>query len=118
MFTRLSASIICENQELHTVNQCYLQFYQISKVRRCQYEQMLQKLQHGMSLSPMPSIAHLQPQQTQTAVVGIDFADTTQKAVFEILTDESCIKATLGAPVGEQLEPVMIDEDGFKKLHR
>lgn len=58
------------------------------------------------------------PNQTSSAVIGIDFADTTQAVNFELIADERKHQVSIAAPVGEQLQPIMISMDQFKVLQR
>lgn len=70
-------------------------------------------LQSGMSLNETPSIELLNPKQSWTGILGLDFNDSTQPANFEIKSNSGTSKVTLKAPVGELIRSVTLPESLF-----
>ncbi|XP_013411486.1 AP-3 complex subunit beta-2 isoform X2 [Lingula anatina] len=73
------------------------------------------KLQSGMEIFDFPEIGNLGVGATVTATMGINFADTTQPATFDVCTQEKKFSVTVKAPVGEQIQPVNMAENEFDK---
>lgn len=72
-----------------------------------------QKLAPGMSLHEFASIAVLNPDTTLYGTLGVDFNDTTQPAVFDVLAAGRTFNISITAPVGELLTPLAMSEDDF-----
>ncbi len=53
---------------------------------------------------------------TTSALMSIDFNDTTQPAQFEILTQEKTFNVGITAPVGELLQPNTLTLNDFLTL--
>lgn len=70
-------------------------------------------IQSGMSLKETATIEMLNPKQSWTGVLGLDFNDSTQPANFEIKSGSGTSKVTLKAPVGELIRSVMLSESLF-----
>lgn len=70
-------------------------------------------LQAGMSLNETPMIENLNPKQSWTGVLGLDFNDSTQPANFEIKSNSGVSNVTLKAPVGELIRSVTLPDSLF-----
>ncbi|XP_063970298.1 AP-3 complex subunit beta-2-like isoform X3 [Lytechinus pictus] len=71
------------------------------------------KLAAGMKLHEFPEITNLSVGQSTTAILGIDFRDTTQPANFEICTESRKFSVIVKAPIGELLQPTQLSERDF-----
>uniref|UniRef100_A0A3P8SLG0 AP-3 complex subunit beta n=1 Tax=Amphiprion percula TaxID=161767 RepID=A0A3P8SLG0_AMPPE len=70
------------------------------------------KLQSGMRVKEFPEIL-LSAGETATAVMGIDFCDSTQAANFQTHTRKFFV--SIQPPVGELMRPIFLTENEFKK---
>ncbi|XP_014851300.1 PREDICTED: AP-3 complex subunit beta-2 isoform X8 [Poecilia mexicana] len=73
------------------------------------------KLQSGMRVKEFPEIESLPAGETATAVMGIDFCDSTQAANFQLCTHTRKFFVSIQPPVGELMRPVFLTENEFKK---
>ncbi|KAK7891775.1 hypothetical protein WMY93_023738 [Mugilogobius chulae] len=73
------------------------------------------KLQSGMRVKEFPEIESLAAGETTTAVMGIDFCDSTQAANFQLCTNSKKFFVSIQPPVGELMRPVFMTENEFKK---
>ncbi|XP_019729468.1 AP-3 complex subunit beta-2 isoform X2 [Hippocampus comes] len=73
------------------------------------------KLQSGMRVTDFPEIELLPAGETTTAVMGIDFCDSTQAANFQLCTHSRKFFVSIQPPVGELMKPVFMTENEFKK---
>uniref|UniRef100_A0AAV2L1A7 AP-3 complex subunit beta n=1 Tax=Knipowitschia caucasica TaxID=637954 RepID=A0AAV2L1A7_KNICA len=73
------------------------------------------KLQSGMRVKEFPEIEALAAGDTTTAVMGIDFCDSTQAANFQLCTNSKKFLVSIQPPVGELMRPVFMTENEFKK---
>uniref|UniRef100_A0AAX7U0J5 AP-3 complex subunit beta n=1 Tax=Astatotilapia calliptera TaxID=8154 RepID=A0AAX7U0J5_ASTCA len=73
------------------------------------------KLQSGMRVKEFPEIELLPAGETATAVMGIDFCDSTQAANFQLCTHTRKFFVSIQPPVGELMRPVFLTENEFKK---
>lgn len=73
------------------------------------------KLQSGMRVKEFPEIETLPAGETSTAVMGIDFCDSTQAANFQLCTNSKKFFVSIQPPVGELMRPVFMTENEFKK---
>ncbi|XP_037110723.1 AP-3 complex subunit beta-2 isoform X10 [Syngnathus acus] len=73
------------------------------------------KLQSGMRVKEFPEIELLPAGETATAVMGIDFCDSTQAANFQLCTHSRKFFVSIQPPVGELMKPVFMTENEFKK---
>ncbi|XP_027884294.1 AP-3 complex subunit beta-2 isoform X7 [Xiphophorus couchianus] len=73
------------------------------------------KLQSGMRVKDFPEIESLPAGETATAVMGIDFCDSTQAANFQLCTHTRKFFVSIQPPVGELMRPVFLTENEFKK---
>ncbi|XP_034540712.1 AP-3 complex subunit beta-2 [Notolabrus celidotus] len=73
------------------------------------------KLQSGMRVKEFPEIELLPAGETATAVMGIDFSDSTQAANFQLCTHTRKFFVSIQPPVGELMRPVFLTENEFKK---
>ncbi|XP_067446518.1 AP-3 complex subunit beta-2 isoform X6 [Thunnus thynnus] len=73
------------------------------------------KLQSGMRVKEFPEIELLPAGETATAVMGIDFCDSTQAANFQLCTHTRKFFVSIQPPVGELMKPVFLTENEFKK---
>ncbi|XP_036390981.1 AP-3 complex subunit beta-2 isoform X4 [Megalops cyprinoides] len=73
------------------------------------------KLQSGMRIKEFPEIEVLPPGETFTAVMGIDFCDSTQAANFQLCTHTRKFFVSIQPPVGELVTPVFMTENEFRK---
>ncbi|XP_051917424.1 AP-3 complex subunit beta-2 isoform X3 [Hippocampus zosterae] len=73
------------------------------------------KLQSGMRVMNFPEIELLPAGETTTAVMGIDFCDSTQAANFQLCTHSRKFFVSIQPPVGELMKPVFMTENEFKK---
>ena len=69
-----------------------------------------------MQVQDFPTISLLGAGSSSSVTMGIDFADTTQPAVFDIHVGDKKFKVTIKAPVGELLQPVTYSENDFISL--
>ncbi|XP_030916893.1 AP-3 complex subunit beta-2 [Geospiza fortis] len=69
----------------------------------------------GMRIQEFPEIEHLEPGDTATVVMGIDFCDSTQAANFQLCTHTRQFYVSIQPPVGELMAPVFMSENEFKK---
>lgn len=72
-------------------------------------------LMNGMSINDFPPIQSLQPQQSGTGILGIDFNDSSQAAEFEITSSAGRAKISLKTPIGELVRSVLISENYFRE---
>uniref|UniRef100_A0A665VII7 AP-3 complex subunit beta n=1 Tax=Echeneis naucrates TaxID=173247 RepID=A0A665VII7_ECHNA len=72
------------------------------------------KLQSGMRVKEFAEIESLPAGESATAVMGIDFCDSTQAANFQ-LTHTRKFFVSIQPPVGELMQPVFLTENEFKK---
>ncbi|KAG8516388.1 AP-3 complex subunit beta-2, partial [Galemys pyrenaicus] len=72
------------------------------------------KLPAGISIQEFPEIESLAPGESATAVMGINFCDSTQAANFQ-LTQTRQFYVSIQPPVGELMAPVFLSENEFKK---
>uniref|UniRef100_A0A665VJB1 AP-3 complex subunit beta n=1 Tax=Echeneis naucrates TaxID=173247 RepID=A0A665VJB1_ECHNA len=68
------------------------------------------KLQSGMRVKEFAEIESLPAGESATAVMGIDFCDSTQAANFQLK-----FFVSIQPPVGELMQPVFLTENEFKK---
>ncbi|XP_053740599.1 AP-3 complex subunit beta-2 isoform X3 [Synchiropus splendidus] len=73
------------------------------------------KLQSGMRVKEFPEIELLPAGELTTAVMGIDFCDSTQAANFQLCTNTKTFFVSIQPPVGELMKPVFLTENEFKK---
>ncbi|XP_037623165.1 AP-3 complex subunit beta-2 isoform X5 [Sebastes umbrosus] len=73
------------------------------------------KLQSGMRVKVFPEIELLPAGETATAVMGIDFCDSTQAANFQLCNHTRKFFVSIQPPVGELMRPVFLTENEFKK---
>ncbi|XP_054882268.1 AP-3 complex subunit beta-2 isoform X3 [Poeciliopsis prolifica] len=73
------------------------------------------KLQSGMRVKEFPEIESLPAGETATAVLGIDFCDSTQAANFQLCTHTRKFFVSIQPPVGELMRPVFLTENEFKR---
>uniref|UniRef100_A0A3Q1EC84 AP-3 complex subunit beta n=1 Tax=Acanthochromis polyacanthus TaxID=80966 RepID=A0A3Q1EC84_9TELE len=73
------------------------------------------KLQSGMRVKEFPEIELLSAGETATAVMGIDFCDSTQAANFQLCTHTRKFFVSIQPPVGELMRPIFLTENEFKK---
>uniref|UniRef100_A0A672J7A1 AP-3 complex subunit beta n=1 Tax=Salarias fasciatus TaxID=181472 RepID=A0A672J7A1_SALFA len=73
------------------------------------------KLQSGMRVKEFPEIELLPAGETATAVMGIDFCDSTQAANFQLCTHTRKFFVSIQPPVGELMRSVFLTENEFKK---
>ncbi|XP_043402988.1 AP-3 complex subunit beta-1 isoform X5 [Chelonia mydas] len=72
------------------------------------------KLPAGMKMHVFNPIEFLEPEESITVSVGIDFCDSTQTASFQLCTKEDHFSVNIQPPVGELLLPVTMSEKDFK----
>ncbi|XP_077673125.1 AP-3 complex subunit beta-1 isoform X2 [Eretmochelys imbricata] len=72
------------------------------------------KLPAGMKMLVFNPIEFLEPEESITVSVGIDFCDSTQTASFQLCTKEDHFSVNIQPPVGELLLPVTMSEKDFK----
>ncbi|NWW79158.1 AP3B1 protein, partial [Climacteris rufus] len=73
------------------------------------------KLPPGMKMHEFNPIECLEPGESITAAMGIDFCDSTQAASFQLCTKDDHFNVSIQPPVGELLLPVAMSEKDFKK---
>ncbi|KAM3610061.1 uncharacterized protein V6R79_024640 [Siganus canaliculatus] len=73
------------------------------------------KLQSGMRVKEFAEIELLPAGETATAVMGIDFCDSTQAANFQLCTHTRKFFVSIQPPVGELMRPIFLTENEFKK---
>uniref|UniRef100_A0A8C0R1V5 AP-3 complex subunit beta n=1 Tax=Canis lupus dingo TaxID=286419 RepID=A0A8C0R1V5_CANLU len=73
------------------------------------------KLPPGISIQEFPEIESLAPGESATAVMGINFCDSTQVANFQLCTQTRQFYVSIQPPVGELMAPVFMSENEFKK---
>ncbi|XP_060035482.1 AP-3 complex subunit beta-2 isoform X3 [Erinaceus europaeus] len=73
------------------------------------------KLPAGISIQEFPEIESLAPGETTTAVMGVNFCDSTQAANFQLCTQTRQFYVSIQPPVGELMAPVFMSENEFKK---
>ncbi|XP_023602697.1 AP-3 complex subunit beta-2 isoform X3 [Myotis lucifugus] len=73
------------------------------------------KLPAGISIQEFPEIESLAPGESATAVMGINFCDSTQAANFQLCTQVRQFYVSIQPPVGELMAPVFMSENEFKK---
>ncbi|XP_029378165.1 AP-3 complex subunit beta-2 isoform X5 [Echeneis naucrates] len=73
------------------------------------------KLQSGMRVKEFAEIESLPAGESATAVMGIDFCDSTQAANFQLCTHTRKFFVSIQPPVGELMQPVFLTENEFKK---
>lgn len=66
-----------------------------------------------MELSDLPSFDNLGPGQTRLVVMGVDYGDSSQVAEFELVVDDNKHVVAIGAPFGEQIQPLIMSEVKF-----
>lgn len=72
------------------------------------------KIQSGMEIHDFPEIASLGVGSSSTALMGINFNDTTQAAGFQLSTEQGSFSVSIAAPVGELMQPHTMGEAEFK----
>ncbi|KAM7166973.1 AP-3 complex subunit beta-1 isoform 2-T2 [Macrochelys suwanniensis] len=72
------------------------------------------KLPAGMKMHVFNPIGFLEPEESITVSMGIDFCDSTQTASFQLCTKEDHFNVNIQPPVGELLLPVTMSEKDFK----
>uniref|UniRef100_A0A8C0FY22 AP-3 complex subunit beta n=1 Tax=Bubo bubo TaxID=30461 RepID=A0A8C0FY22_BUBBB len=73
------------------------------------------KLPPGMRVHEFNPIECLEPAESITVSMGIDFCDSTQMASFQLCTKDDHFNVNIQPPVGELLLPVTMSEKDFKK---
>ncbi|KAM5291286.1 AP-3 complex subunit beta-2 isoform 1-T1 [Glossophaga mutica] len=73
------------------------------------------KLPAGISIREFAEIESLAPGESATAVMGINFCDSTQAANFQLCTQTRQFYVSIQPPVGELMAPVFMSENEFKK---
>ncbi|XP_007470114.1 PREDICTED: AP-3 complex subunit beta-2 isoform X1 [Lipotes vexillifer] len=73
------------------------------------------KLPAGISIQEFPEIESLAPGESATAVMGINFCDSTQAANFQLCTQTRQFYVSIQPPVGELMAPLFMSENEFKK---
>uniref|UniRef100_A0A8C8YF78 AP-3 complex subunit beta n=1 Tax=Prolemur simus TaxID=1328070 RepID=A0A8C8YF78_PROSS len=73
------------------------------------------KLPAGISIQEFPEIESLAPGEAATAIMGINFCDSTQAANFQLCTQNRQFYVSIQPPVGELMAPVFMSENEFKK---
>ncbi|XP_061898701.1 AP-3 complex subunit beta-2 isoform X10 [Entelurus aequoreus] len=73
------------------------------------------KLQSGMRVKEFLEIELLPAGESATAVMGIDFCDSTQAANFQLCTHTRKFFVSIQPPVGELMKPFFMTENEFKK---
>nr|KAF6408953.1 adaptor related protein complex 3 subunit beta 2 [Rousettus aegyptiacus] len=73
------------------------------------------RLPAGISIQAFPEIESLAPGESATAVMGINFCDSTQAANFQLCTQTRQFYVSIQPPVGELMAPVFMSENEFKK---
>uniref|UniRef100_A0A8C9JIL5 AP-3 complex subunit beta n=1 Tax=Panthera tigris altaica TaxID=74533 RepID=A0A8C9JIL5_PANTA len=73
------------------------------------------KLPAGISIQEFPEIESLAPGESVTAVMGINFCDSTQAANFQLCTQTRQFYVSIQPPVGELMAPMFMSENEFKK---
>uniref|UniRef100_A0A9L0JCJ0 AP-3 complex subunit beta n=1 Tax=Equus asinus TaxID=9793 RepID=A0A9L0JCJ0_EQUAS len=73
------------------------------------------KLPAGISIQEFPEIESLSPGESTTAIMGINFCDSTQAANFQLCTQTRQFYVSIQPPVGELMAPVFMSENEFKK---
>ncbi|XP_030049106.1 AP-3 complex subunit beta-1 [Microcaecilia unicolor] len=71
--------------------------------------------QSGINMHVFSPIECLQPGESITVPMGIDFCDSTQTASFNLCTKDNQFSVNIQPPVGELLLPVTMTETDFKK---
>ncbi|XP_074089171.1 AP-3 complex subunit beta-2 isoform X1 [Macrotis lagotis] len=69
----------------------------------------------GIYIQEFPEIESLAPGDSVTAIMGINFSDSTQAATFQLCTQTRQFYVTIQPPVGELMAPVFMSENEFKK---
>ncbi|XP_065572885.1 AP-3 complex subunit beta-2-like isoform X2 [Artemia franciscana] len=67
----------------------------------------------GMTICDFPVVSSLPHGQTRTALIGIDFGDSTQAAVFDISIGDRILKLSIKPPIGEIIRAVSMSETYF-----
>ncbi|KAM5292452.1 AP-3 complex subunit beta-2 isoform 5-T5 [Ctenodactylus gundi] len=73
------------------------------------------KLPAGISIQEFSEIELLAPGESVTAIMGINFCDSTQAANFQLCTQTRQFYVSIQPPVGELMAPVFMSENEFKK---
>ncbi|KAM4572237.1 AP-3 complex subunit beta-2 isoform 8-T8 [Odontesthes bonariensis] len=73
------------------------------------------KLQSGMRVKEFPEIELLPAGEAASAVMGIDYCDSTQAANFQLCTHARKFFVSIQPPVGELMRPIFLTENEFKK---
>ncbi|XP_047485824.1 AP-3 complex subunit beta-2-like isoform X3 [Penaeus chinensis] len=71
------------------------------------------KLAPGMSLHEFAGIAVLNADTTLHGTLGVDFNDTTQPAVFDLIAGGRTFSISVTAPIGELMTPLAMSEADF-----
>ncbi|XP_042226340.1 AP-3 complex subunit beta-2-like isoform X3 [Homarus americanus] len=71
------------------------------------------KLAPGMALHEFAGIAVLSPDTTLNGTIGVDFNDTTQPAMFDLVVGGRTFSINITAPIGELLMPLAMNEGDF-----
>ncbi|XP_044518646.1 AP-3 complex subunit beta-2 isoform X1 [Gracilinanus agilis] len=71
--------------------------------------------QSGIRIQEFPEIESLAPGDSITAIMGINFSDSTQAATFQLCTQTRQFYVSIQPPVGELMAPVFMSENEFKK---
>ncbi|KAH8308564.1 hypothetical protein KR018_005871 [Drosophila ironensis] len=64
----------------------------------------------GMQLNEFPPVVSLQPQQTASGILGVDFNDSTHAVDLELVSSAGSSRVQLKPPVGELVRAVQIGE--------
>ncbi|XP_055691768.1 AP-3 complex subunit beta-2 [Lutzomyia longipalpis] len=72
------------------------------------------KSQPNDAIRAFPAIPQLAPNAALTETLGVDFNDSTQPISFTILSSLGRSQVSIGAPVGELIQPIKIPEDTFR----
>ena len=67
----------------------------------------------GMSMHDFPGISKLNPNESRSVSIGINFNDSTQAAKFDIVSSGRVFPITIQAPVGELVKAVSMSEIVF-----
>ncbi|XP_055614239.1 AP-3 complex subunit beta-2 [Uranotaenia lowii] len=70
-------------------------------------------LQPGMSLNQFSPIECLNPKETRSGILGLDFNDTTNPASFDIVSKSGSSHVTIKAPIGELVRSVTLSSALF-----
>uniref|UniRef100_A0A182QFB0 AP-3 complex subunit beta n=1 Tax=Anopheles farauti TaxID=69004 RepID=A0A182QFB0_9DIPT len=92
--------------ELTFTNHANVELLDIEMVKKA-------NLPAGMALNDFAPIGRLNPGQSVTGMLGVDFNDSTQPVPFEIRSGSGVSSVTLKSPIGEMVRSVAIAEATF-----